>query len=477
MPAPVIYAPPAVRRYFGVANDPNSAAGGTNLETMIADATNFPGADIPDITNLWPVSTATAEWGTTRINRDNEISGVRAGRPEIPFKVSPVIPFTTNAYRYVVEKVLKTVLGVEGAITGTSAYEVDAVTITGAPTGGTFTLSFLYNGATYTTAGIAPSATAAAVAAAVQAATGGPALPANAVVGTGGSLPATVTLTFQNGMTGPVTSQAFASSLTGGTTPSGTFTRVTVGVVPGGFTHPLSAAPFGSGLLPSLNLQIIRDSVAHKATGAVLESVEITFPFDGSGTVTCESHPLYLRQEPSTVAMPTGVIPETAAQPMLIRDATVVFDNGATSTIGISQFAFGVKNNSQYNRQVAGHCIDQKTLGTPGLLRQLWFPHYHKISGRHTVTFGLNFLDAQEAQETAMQWGQVQKVVVTVADPLVPGNNIVFTLFATEVDGGGVDALQASGDQTAAFTGRAFYSASDGSDIQIAVNNQSATPI
>ncbi len=363
MPAPVIYTPPPFRRYFGLTNDPNSAAGGTNLETMVADTVNFPTADIPDITNAWPVITATADWGKGVINRDNEVTGVRASRPPIPFKATPTIPFTVDAYRYTMEKALKSVMGAEGAITGAGPY-----------------------------------------------------------------------------------------------------------------AHPLSVLPFGAGIIPSLNLQIIRDSMHHKATGAVLESVECTFPFDGPGTVACEAHPLYMRQEPSTVAMPTGVIPEVNAQPILVRDATIVFDGG-TSTIGINQFSFGVKNNGRYDWQSAGHCSEQRVVGTPGVLRQLWFPHYHKIIARHTVTFHVGFEDTQEIQETAMQWGQIQKVVVTLADPTVAGNSIVITQFATEIEGGGVDALTASGNQTAAFDGRGYYSASDGTDILVTVNNQSATPI
>lgn len=480
MPAPVFYTPPAVRRYFGLANDPNTAVGGTNLENLLVDSVNFPGAVIPDVTNVWPVTGGDVQWGASRINRDNEVRGIRPGVAEIPFKVNPMINFTVDSYRYTAEKLLKSVMGVEGLALGNTAYEVDSVAITGAPTGGTFTLTFTWGGNIYTTAAVAFNATAAAVAGAVQAAAGTPALPATSVTGSGGPLPASaVTLTFTGGISGPVTVQsANSAGLTGGTTPTATFTRTTQGVTPTAYAHPLSFAPFGAGLLPSLNLQIIRDSINHKSIGNMLESVELTFPFDGPGTAAVESHPLYLRQELGSVALPTGVIPEVAAQPMMIRDASVVFDGGATSTIGISGFHFGVKNNAQYNRQVAGRCIDQKTLGTPPLLRQLWFPYYHKISGRHKVTWGLDFLDTNEGQEIATEWGQIQKIVVTVADPLVATNSIVFSLFATEINGGGAtSALVAEGDQTSVFSGNAYYSASDGTDVSVQVNNTTATAI
>jgi hypothetical protein len=86
--------------------------------------------------------------------------------------------------------------GAQAPSTGSIA-EVDSVATTGTPTGGTFTLSFVYNGFNYTTATIAYNAIATAVASAVSAATstnGGPALPGS-FTGTAGPLPTAVTLT------------------------------------------------------------------------------------------------------------------------------------------------------------------------------------------------------------------------------------------------------------------------------------------
>lgn len=85
------------------------------------------------------------------------------------------------------------------------------LTITGAPTGGTFTITI--NG--LTTAGIAYNAAAATVAAAINALTGFTA----ACTGTGGVLPGgTVTLTFAN--SGNVNILTTTDSLTGGTAPA-----------------------------------------------------------------------------------------------------------------------------------------------------------------------------------------------------------------------------------------------------------------
>lgn len=365
MPAPPIYQPPAVRRYFALAKDPNSAAGGSNLETVAGDITNFPGGVIPDITAVLPVTTADFQWGRTNISRDNEVTGYRAGRPEIPFKVSPTVPFTAPAYRFAVEQVLKAAMGAEGTIGGT----------------------------------VAP------------------------------------------------------------------------------FTHPLSPVAFGGGAQPSYMAQVIRDGINHKLSGVVIERATVNFPADGEGTVAVEAHALYAQQPAASVAMPTGVIPEPTALPYVIRDAAVVFDGGATSVIGINRFQFDYQNRSTYERQVAGHCVDVLSVGTPPVQRKLWFPTYNKISGRHLVGVEVDFIDTQEAQEIAHHWGQVQKIVVTVADPLVGTNLIRFTLYATELNGGGVGPLAATGDLTNAFTGNAYYSSGDGSDVLVEILNQTNTPI
>lgn len=113
----------------------------------------------------------------------------------------------------------------------TATYEIDSVTTTGTPTGGTFILSFKYNGYFYTTSTIAYNAAASAVASAVLAATGGPALPAASLTGSGGALPTAVTLTASGALEGPITGQtANGAALTGGTSPTATFTQTTAGV-------------------------------------------------------------------------------------------------------------------------------------------------------------------------------------------------------------------------------------------------------
>jgi hypothetical protein len=109
---------------------------------------------------------------------------------------------------------------------GSPANEVQTVTITGTPTGGTFTLT--YNG--QTTAGIAFNATAAAVQTALEALSN--IEPGDIATG-GGPFPGTaVTVTFQGTLGGTDQPQMTANSagLTGGTTPTATVTTTTPGV-------------------------------------------------------------------------------------------------------------------------------------------------------------------------------------------------------------------------------------------------------
>lgn len=105
--------------------------------------------------------------------------------------------------------------------------EVQRLTITGTPTGGTFTMSF--NG--QTTAAIAYNATAAAVQSALEALSN---IAAGEVACTGGPLPGSVVdIEFRNGLGKQnVSAMTTTDSLTGGTTPATAITTPTPGVAP-----------------------------------------------------------------------------------------------------------------------------------------------------------------------------------------------------------------------------------------------------
>lgn len=113
--------------------------------------------------------------------------------------------------------------GMLGPFMAAGTDEVQTVTVTGTPTGGTFTLT--YDGET--TTALAHSATAAAIVAALEAL---PNVGAGGVTGGGGALPGTpVTITFAAVSGNPPQMTADGALLTGGTTPTVTVTTSTPG--------------------------------------------------------------------------------------------------------------------------------------------------------------------------------------------------------------------------------------------------------
>jgi hypothetical protein len=133
---------------------------------------------------------------------------------------------------------------------GTQANEVQRVTITGTPTGGTFTLTY----AGQTTAPIAHNAAAAAVQSALEALSN---IGVGDVVCSGGPLPGSfVAVTFQGALANTdVTQMTAASSLTGGTTPTVAVTTTTPG-------SPGTASKLPTALDPLDHLLMILTDVA-----------------------------------------------------------------------------------------------------------------------------------------------------------------------------------------------------------------------
>lgn len=255
------------------------------------------------------------------------------------------------------------------------------------------------------------------------------------------------------------------------------------GTAPGPFTHTLTALGFGGTTpLPTIVTQLVNDDINRKMTGAVVERAAFNFPLDAEGTVELELHGLYAKQEPAALASPTPVFTDLSLEPYLLRDAKVFFDGGASAALAINAFTFTWVNNIDFsNRHYAGRNIESKTIGTPPVLRKLWFPHEHKLGAAQDVTYGLNFSNTNELQELAREYGQLQKIVVEIGGPPIPGasaNELFrFTMFATEHTGGGTEALTARGDAQSSYQGGAYYSDADAADVKVEVVNGQATPI
>jgi hypothetical protein len=153
------------------------------------------------------------------------------------------------------------VLAASAAVLG-GTNEQQTVTITGTPTGGTFTLTF--NGAT--TANIAYNAAASAVVSALEAL---PNIGSGNVTGTGGALPGTpVVITFTNQLGKQNVNQMTAAhAFTGGTAPAIAITTTTAG------------SALDSGLYVAHRGLILKKASAGGGSNNVL------VPWAGSGTI------------------------------------------------------------------------------------------------------------------------------------------------------------------------------------------------
>lgn len=134
--------------------------------------------------------------------------------------------------------------GTTMALAGASANDVQTVSISGTPTGGTFTLTVTIGGVALTTAAIVYSAAASAVQTALVAILG----TGNAAC-TGGALPGSaVVVTFQGALANqPVPVMTSASSLTGGSTPAISVAHTTIGAT----ANQLSAYTSATAAVPA----------------------------------------------------------------------------------------------------------------------------------------------------------------------------------------------------------------------------------
>ncbi|MBI1756191.1 MAG: hypothetical protein HYR64_03690 [Fimbriimonas ginsengisoli] len=128
-----------------------------------------------------------------------------------------------------------------GQISATAASEVQSLSISGTPTGGTITLAF----GGQTTSPLGYNATAAQVQAALEALTP---IGAGNIAASGGALPGSaVTLTFQADLANqPQPLIAVTAALTGGTSPAASVSRTTAGVANGKWAPYASAHSDGT---------------------------------------------------------------------------------------------------------------------------------------------------------------------------------------------------------------------------------------
>lgn len=172
-----------------------------------------------------------------------------------------------------------------GQVSSSPASEVQSVSVSGAPTGGTFTLTF----GGYTSGGLAHNSTAAAVSAALEAL---PSIGPGNVVCTGGALPGSaVTVTFSGDLANqPQPLMVVSTSLTGGTSPSASISRTTAGSAFGKWAPYASGNSDGTQLAKGiLAIDVASDSAGRITYGAL--------PTGGEHGEKYPSAPVYYKGE------------------------------------------------------------------------------------------------------------------------------------------------------------------------------------
>lgn len=99
-----------IRRLFGFSAD--TIAGGSSYDDLVSGA-------IPDADTFWPVTGGTLDKNLERYDREAEVRGRRPRTAPLPFRSGPQVTVPVPAYRLVLEKGLRKVLGATDQVTGT----------------------------------------------------------------------------------------------------------------------------------------------------------------------------------------------------------------------------------------------------------------------------------------------------------------------------------------------------------------------
>lgn len=106
-----------IARGFGIVDD--ATAGGTDFDTLPA-GTGGNLKDVPDATIWWPVTGGNLDATLATLSREDEVRGRRPAVSPMPFRSDPALTVPVNAYRAVMEKLLKKTLGGVDTVTGSA---------------------------------------------------------------------------------------------------------------------------------------------------------------------------------------------------------------------------------------------------------------------------------------------------------------------------------------------------------------------
>lgn len=256
---------------------------------------------------------------------------------------------------------------------------------------------------------------------------------------------------------------------------------IVTGSAPAARTHKATPMGYsGSGLLPALFAEIIRDNQIDRLAGGWVNSVTVTFNLDGHGTVEAEIWGLY-HVSGSGGSIPVLTRNVRDIKTLKLRDLRAYFGGSPVVVPGVTGFSFTFNNNivdDSDARFAAGQSIDQLT-DANGVLRRVWYPDQHFLGGSQTISGEINFSTVQQAEDVKHDLAQAEQLVAEVEGGLLATTPVVkemlrFTILNAVRTGGGPEALQKEGLQKASYQYGGFIG-STGTDVFVeSVNDQTA---
>lgn len=456
-----------IQRGFGFVDDAN--AGGSSYDKLVAGA-------IPDATTFWPVTGGTFDKGLERIDRNDEVRGRRAASPSLPFRARPVMTIPVPAYRSVIEKQVKKVLGGTDTVTPGTGTEAQTHSIA--------SLDYPIS-------------------------TGLP--PVNAQLirddlnhKMSGAVFNRFSWTFP--LDGEGTTEVELTGLYhasfGTSAPAESFTGMSEDVmmlrdaqlytITGAINEiqkvKTSGVPTGGGFKLVFDGQETVE-IKYNATAAEVQTALLQLDNLDSGDVVASAGPL-----PAAVTLTFGGhysgrnVPELKTAAEVLSGGTAPKVEIETTTPGTSEAIPDLQgfeltfNNNVAPKFYARRNIVTQSIGTPAATKKLWFPQENKISAAQDVTYAINMGNTSATEELAMDFSRITKFVFEVYGGVLattPASTELLrvTVFAGVATGGGADALSARDDITSRFEGSAFYSATDTDDIKVEIVNAATAAI
>jgi len=242
---------------------------------------------------------------------------------------------------------------------------------------------------------------------------------------------------------------------------------VRTGVAPAALTDRIRPLGYGAVVPPARFLEIVRDDLIYRVSGAQVNSVQLTMPLDGEASLEVGFMGLYYHLMPAAtaVATPTFSLPE---RPLMLRDAKVFIDGAANPIPDLESVTFTFTNGFD-SKWYAGR---NRVPDTANPCQLVHFPAENRLKASQEVTTNLTLGNTSEAEEFKHDFSRASKAVYEIEEcPMatVPVANrmLRITNAAQVYTGGGAGALSKAEDITSPFEGTVHYSDADGYDTQI----------